>query len=63
MPEFSVHGGDSFTWSGQGMDIILGCLFPVLWAIFVDLAVFFFHFWQRPLGSLWPNILYVVETA
>ena len=41
MPKFSVCGGEHWTWPGQGMDIILGWLFPFLWAIFSDLGLIF----------------------
>ena len=62
MPKYSVCGVNIWTWPGQGMGTIFGCLFPSLWAIFADLG-HIFPFWQRPLGYLCLNFLYMVETA
>src|SRR5436305_7125293 len=41
MLTFTIYGGDNFTWLGQGMYIMLGSLFPFLWAIFADLGFIF----------------------
>src|SRR5438046_1558516 len=59
MPKFTISGGDSFTWLGQGMYIMLGCLF-LFSGQFLLIYGAFFHFWQRSQGPPCPNILYVV---
>src|SRR3954471_1121637 len=49
MPKFTISGGDSFTWLGQGMYIMLGCLF-LFSEQFLLIYGAFFHFWQRSQG-------------
>src|SRR5438046_4641430 len=61
MPKFTISGGDSFTWLGQGMYIMLGCLF-LFSGQFLLIYGAFFLFWESSRALPCSNILYVVLT-
>src|SRR2546429_257251 len=59
MPKFTICGGDSFTWLGQGMYIMLGCLY-VYPRELLSFPTRLSSDLQRSQGPPCPNILYVV---
>src|SRR5438046_1861834 len=61
MPKFTISGGDSFTWLGQGMYIMLGCLF-LFSGQFLLIYGAFFLFWKRFQGAPGSNPLSVLYT-
>src|SRR5438046_9890777 len=59
MLKFTIYGGDNFTWLGQGMYIMLGCLF-LFSGQFLLIYGAFFHFWQRSEERRVGNFFYCV---
>src|SRR5947199_139240 len=59
MLKFTISGGDSFTWLGQGMYIMLGCFFLFSGQFLLIYGAFFYFSLCRS-GLPCPNILYVV---
>src|SRR5436190_1735375 len=62
MPKYSVCGVNIWTWPGQGMGTISGCLFLFLQTIFAD-SGHTFSFLAEILGHTMPKYTFSVESS